>query len=231
MVQSTILPPLVRGKWTPMTYEEFLVWAPEGLRTEWTDGEGIVYVSNSDRHQWMIALFANLLTGFAELNRLGRVVTAPYPVILCPGGPHREPDVMFVAADRLDRWDHQRFHGAPDFAFEALSEETATEDRGRKRRDFETAGTREYLMMDARPSRFDFEFLRMDVTGRYRDVEPDDQGRYHSVVLPGFWLNPEWFRRDPLPDHHDLLYAIAGRDYDEWLAAKRRARLTDRNAT
>lgn len=227
MVQSAILPPLVRGKWTPMTYEEFLAWAPEGVRTEWTDGEGIAYVSNSDRHQWMIALFANLLTGFADLFGLGRVVTAPYPVILRPGGPHREPDVMFVAGDRLDQWTHQRFYGAPDFAFEALSDETAVEDRGRKRREFERAGTREYLMMDARPNRFDFDFLRLDTTGHFQDVEPDEQGRYHSDVLPGFWLKPEWFRRDPLPDHHDLLYAIAGRAYDEWLAAKRRAWLTD----
>ncbi len=42
MVQSSTLPPLVRGKWYPMTYEEFLAWAPDGLRTEWTDGEELV---------------------------------------------------------------------------------------------------------------------------------------------------------------------------------------------
>lgn len=228
MVQPAVLPPLVRGTWIPMTYEVFLVWAPEGVRTEWTDGEGIAYVSNSDRHQWMIALFANLLTGFADLFGLGRVVTAPYPAILWPGGPHREPDVMFVANDRLDRWTHQRFHGAPDFAFEALSDETAAEDQRRKRHELEAAGTPEYLMMDARPNRFEFIFLRRDAAGRYQDVEPDGQGRYHSLVLPGFWLDPQWFRRDPLPDHHDLLYAIAGRNYDDWLSAKRRAWLSDR---
>jgi Uma2 family endonuclease len=223
MAQSATLPPLVRGEWLPMTHEEFLAWSPEGVRTEWTDGEGIAYASNSDRHQWLIALFANLLTGFAELYGLGRVVTAPYPAVLWPGGPHREPDVMFVARDRLDRWTHQRFHGAPDFAFEALSEDTAAEDRGRKRRDLEAAGTAEYLMMDARPNRFDFVFLRLDGAGRYEDVEPGDQGRYHLAVLPGFWLDPAWFRQDPLPDYQDLLSAIAGRAYDEWLAAKRRA--------
>src|SRR5687768_8003485 len=45
MAQTIPLPPLVRGQWTKMTYEDFLAWAPEGLRTEWRDGEGIVYVS------------------------------------------------------------------------------------------------------------------------------------------------------------------------------------------
>jgi Uma2 family endonuclease len=211
-----------------MTYEEFLAWAPDGLRTEWTDGEGIIYVSNSDRHQALILLVVSTLDAFVKLFGLGRVSMAPYPAKLWPDGPHREPDVMFVAAARLDQWTHQRYHGAPDFVFEALSEETAAEDRGRKRRELETAGTHEYLMMDARPNRFDFVFLRLDTGGRYEDVKPDDQGHYHSEVLPGFWLNPEWFRGDPLPDHHDLLYAIAGHAYDEWLAAKRRAWLADR---
>ena len=223
MIEQATLPPLVRGEWFPMTYDEFLAWAPKGLRTEWTDGKGIVYVSNSDRHQWMIALLYNLIDGFNDLFGLGRVVTAPYPAILWPGGPHREPDVMFVSKARLDQWTDQRFHGAPDFAFEALSEEMANEDRGRKRGDFEMAGAREYVMADARPGRDEFIFLRLDAAGRYQDVEPDDQGRYHSEVLPGFWLDPKWFRQDPLPYYQDLLYAIAGRAYDEWLAAKRRA--------
>jgi hypothetical protein len=48
--QPLTLPRVIRGEWTPMSYEAFLAWAPEGMRTEWRDGEGIVYVSASDRH-------------------------------------------------------------------------------------------------------------------------------------------------------------------------------------
>jgi hypothetical protein len=50
MVQAAIRPPLVRGEWFPMTYEELLTWAPDGLNTEWTDGEDIIHVSTGDRH-------------------------------------------------------------------------------------------------------------------------------------------------------------------------------------
>jgi hypothetical protein len=46
--------------------------------------------------------------------------------------------------------------------------------------------------------------------------------------LPGFWLDPNWFWQDSLPDAEDAMFAIAGRAYDEWLAAKRRAWLADR---
>jgi Uma2 family endonuclease len=231
MVQPATLPPLVRGEWVPMTYEEFLAWAPDGLRTEWTDGEGIAYVSNSDRHQALVLLLASTLDVFVKLFSLGRVITAPYPAKLWPDGPHREPDVMFVAAAQLDQWSRQRFHGAPDFVFEALSEDTAAEDRGRKLREYAAAGVREYLMLDARPGRYEFIFLRRDAEGHLQAVEPDEQGHYHSQVLPGFWLDPAWFRQDPLPDHHDLLYAIAGWAYDEWLAAKRRAWLAGPDRT
>jgi Uma2 family endonuclease len=209
VAQQATLSPLTRGEWFPMTYEEFLAWAPDGLRTEWTDGEGIIHVSTGDRHQWTIAVFAMLLSEFVRPFGLGRVVTAPYPAKLWPDGPHREPDVMFVSASRLSSWTHQRFHGAPDFATEVLSEETAGEDRGRKRREFETAGVREYLMLEGRPGRDDFEFLRMDAVGRLQPVAPDDQGRYHSKVSSGFWFHPDWFRQDPLPNPMTILRRIS----------------------
>jgi hypothetical protein len=32
----------------------------------------------------------------------------------------------------------------------------------------------------------------LDEKGRYRPVPVDPDGRYHSTVLPGFWLQVEW---------------------------------------
>ena len=60
--------------------------------------------------------------------------------------------------------------------------------------------------------------------GLYQAIEPDVQGRYHSAVLPGFWLDPDWFRQDPLPDAEDLLFEMAPDAYWAWLLAKRQAR-------
>src|SRR5688500_17611249 len=124
MAQPTALPPMVRGEWTPMTYEAFLAWAPEGMRTEWTNGEGIVYVTASDRHQALILLVASLLDTFARVFGLGRVGMAPYPMVFHPGGPHREPDVLFLGSEHLDRWTAQRLHGPADLVVEVLSEDT-----------------------------------------------------------------------------------------------------------
>jgi Uma2 family endonuclease len=209
MVQPSTLPPLVRGEWIPMTYEEFLAWAPHGPRTEWRDGEGIVYMTNSDRHQALILLVASLLETFARLFGLGRVSMAPYAMLLRPGGPHREPDVLFVRTEHLDHWTSQRLHGPADLAVEVLSEDTASEDRGRKRAEYEALGVAEYLLLDARPGRQEFAYLRLDADGRYQAVEPDGQGRYHSGMLPGFWIDPTWFWQDDLPSSLTLLRRIS----------------------
>ena len=224
MVQPSTLPPRVRGEWVPMTYEEFLAWAPEGLRTEWTDGEGIAYVTVSDRHQALIVLVVSLLKSFVGLFDAGRVSIAPYPMVLRPGGPHREPDVLFVRTEHLDRWTGQRLHGPADLVFEMLSEDTAGEDRGRKRDEYEALGVPEYVMIDARPGRQEFAYLQLDESRSYQPVAPDDHGRYHSIVLPGFWLDPAWFRQEPLPDVEDLLLAIVPDAYEAWILAKIRAR-------
>ena len=217
MVQPLTLPPLVRGEWIPMTYEEFLAWAPEGMRTEWTDGEGIVYVSNSDRHQALIVLVVSLLESFVRLFDAGRVSIAPYPMLLRPGGPHREPDVIFVRAEHLDRWSRQRLHGTADLAVEVLSEDTAGEDRGRKREQYAALGVTVDVMIDARPVRHEFAYLRLDADGSYQPVEPDASGRYHSAVLPGFWLDPDWFRQEPLPGVERLILRIAPEAYRRYL--------------
>jgi hypothetical protein len=63
-----------------MTYEELLAWAPDGRRTEWTDGEGTVCMTVSDRHQALVLLFASTLDGYVRLFDLGRVSLAPYPM-------------------------------------------------------------------------------------------------------------------------------------------------------
>jgi hypothetical protein len=40
-------------------------------------------------------------------------------------------------------------------------------------------------------------------------VLPDAGGRYHSAVLPGFWIDPTWLREDPLPPVEDVMMEIA----------------------
>ncbi|HKG26581.1 MAG TPA: Uma2 family endonuclease, partial [Thermomicrobiales bacterium] len=131
--------------------------------------------------------------------------------------------------DQLDQVHHQWVDGPALLGVEYISDESVERDLIEKRAEFERAGMREYLPIDARPGRYTFHWLRLDEDGHYQEVAPDDRERYHSESLPGFWLDPEWFWQDPLPDVEDAMFAIAGHAYDEWLAAKRRAWLADQS--
>ena len=206
-----------------MSFAEFLDWAPPGGRTERTDGEGIFYTTASDRHQAIVLLLASVLDALTRVFGSGRVGAAPFAMRFEPGGPHREPDVLFVRGANLDRWTAQRLIGPADLVVEVLSEDTAGEDRGRKPAQYAALGVAEYLMVDARPGRSEFAFLRRDPAGAYQPVLPDGHGRYHPEVVTGFWLDPAWFRRDPLPDPEDLLLAIAPDAYEAWILTKIRA--------
>jgi Uma2 family endonuclease len=217
MAQTAALPPLVRGEWYPMTYEEFERWVPHGMHGEWWDGEGIIFVAPTEEHQWGAFFLAELIGAFSRLFGLGRVMIAPFEMRLSEGA-RPEPDVLYVAPEHADRWQGKRLVGPADFVGELTSDDTAVHDRERKRAAYEAAGIPEYLRVDRRrrPGRFDFD--RLDSNGRYQPVEADARGRYHSLVLPGFWLDPDWFWQDPLPDVNRLLLQIAPEAYRRYLA-------------
>jgi len=60
MVQQVTTRPIVRDTWVPMSYEEWLDWAPEGTVSEWVDGKGMIFLPASQEHQWSMILLYNL---------------------------------------------------------------------------------------------------------------------------------------------------------------------------
>jgi Uma2 family endonuclease len=207
-----------------MTYEEY--WALgelDGLRVEWVDGEAIVFMGALIRHARMTGFSNNLLSGFVRILDLGEVFSEQFAMDLPTRPSVRLPDVFVVLHAHKDRLRREGLFGAADFVMECVSEDSVTRDLRDKRREYEQAGVPEFVAADSREGRRDFEFLRLDANGAYQDVDPDAQGRYHSIVLPGFWIDPQWFWQDPLPVVEDLLFEMLGDTYYEWLMARRRA--------
>lgn len=199
MVQQASLPPVVVGQWVPMTFEEFLDWAPSKGQAEWVDGEGIIYVGSIPRHAQLQDFLHRLLGDFAEAHDLGQTL-ASNVVLRLPTRPSgREPDLMVVLAQHRDQIGERWVEGPVDLVVELVSDDSTTRDRRDKLREYEAEGVREYLVVDARLGKHGFDFYRLDETGRYEAVQPDAAGRYHSAVLPGFWIDPTWLRMEPLP--------------------------------
>lgn len=178
-----------------LTFEEFLAWCDEDTWAEWENGEVIMLSPASRRHENISDFLVAVLRIFAETRGLGEVISAPFPMRTGPDLPVREPDILFVAKENLERLKDTHLEGPADLVVEITSPESAERDRGKKFYEYEKGGVREYWLID--PDREEAEFYRL-VSGRYRLIYPEG-GIYRSEVLPGFWLRVDWLWQDPLP--------------------------------
>lgn len=179
----------------PISYEEFLEWTDEDTRAEWVDWEVIVMSPASTRHQDIADFLTAGLRLYVEHHDLGRVLSAPFQMKLENG---REPDVVFVETEHLDRLQDTHLSGPADLVVEIVSPESGPRDRGEKFYEYEAGGIREYWLID--PERQQVELYRLaEDSGRYRPVQPEAGDRYHSEVVPGFWLRASWLWQEPLP--------------------------------
>jgi Uma2 family endonuclease len=193
-----------------MSYEEFLAWADEDVHAEWVNGEVIVQMLPKEPHQRVVAFLIQLMGLFIQLSRLGRLLPAPFEMRAIPDGPAREPDLIFVAREHLDRLSPERLSGPADLVVEVISDDSVARDRADKFYEYQTAGVREYWIVDSRPGRERADFYVLDDKGRYRPVPPAPDGRYDSTVLPGFWLQMDWLTSPEPPDVLTALAAVVG---------------------
>ena len=180
-----------------LSFEEFLTWCDEDTWAEWVDGSVIMVSAASDRHQNLADFLTAVLRIYVESRDLGSVRSVPFLMRLPDVPSGREPDLLFVAAARRSQLKEAYLDGPADLVVEIVSPESRLRDRGEKFAEYELGGVREYWIVDPELRRADF--YRLDPQARYRLVEPDAEGKYHSAAIPGFWLRVEWLWQEPLP--------------------------------
>jgi Uma2 family endonuclease len=197
-----------------MSYEEFLQWAGEDTHAEWVDGEVIIHTPPKDIHQATVRFLHRLLGLFVDLFNLGKIRIAPFEIKLEPGGPSREPDLLFIAKENLERLT-ERLTGPADLIVEVISEDSVRRDRDDKFREYGAAGVREYWIIDPRPGKQRADFFRLEEGGAYRLFATEDDARAESQVLPGFWLRPAWLWEADEGDPFLSFCEMAGLPQDE----------------
>ncbi len=199
-----------------MTYEEFLDAVDEDSRAEWVDGVMEIMSSPASlRHQTIAYFLQDLLTTFVRIHALGAVIDGPYQMKLPRSG--REPDVIFVAQDHLDRFEQDFLHGPADLVVEVVSPESVRRDQQIKLAEYQEGGVPEYWLIDPRPRRKRAIFYQLDDAGRYQVAPPDSAGVYNSRAVPGFWLRVAWLWQQPLPDPTRVLLEIDRDAYAAYL--------------
>ena len=208
----------------PITFEAFLDWMDEDTLAEWVDGEIIMTSPASAEHQDIRDFLLNVMSLYVEGRRLGKLLSSPFLVHLPARPSGREPDLCYVTTEHLDRLRPTYFVGPPDLVVEIISPESDARDRGDKFVEYEASGVPEYWLID--PLRRQITFFRIEQDGRYQAAPTDNTGMYHSSVLVGFWLKPEWLWQRPLPGVAWTAAQIGGLEHARTMLAALRGSLS-----
>jgi Uma2 family endonuclease len=119
---------------------------PEGTRAELFQSQVIMAPAPEIFHQDIELTLTLLLAKHIRTHKLGKCWTSPIDVELAPDTVV-QPDLVFVAQERLGIVGTKRIVGAPDLVIEILSPSTATHDLVRKRAAYQLAGVRHYWIV------------------------------------------------------------------------------------
>jgi Uma2 family endonuclease len=177
-----------------VTFEQFYEIVEENVKADLLDGKIIRDSPAIPRHGFTVTWINNVMSYYAGKRDLGIVGGATMTVRLTKyQGP--EPDVFFIRKNRLHIVKEKFVYGPPDLCVEVISKSSRKIDRGRKFVLYADHGVKEYWIID--PLRITVEFYE-NQEGEWVEIKPDEQGRLHSKILPGFWLQPEWFAAFPM---------------------------------
>lgn len=185
---------------TRMSEEEFVRWATSETRAEWVNGEVIIMSPVNPEHARINRWMAHLLELFVDRSGLGMIVGPDVMVRLAEQHRRRAPDLVFVAKEHADRVTRTHVEGVPDLVVEIVSPDSEARDWREKYLEYESAGVREYWVIDP-PSQHIEAYALRDM--HYQRIA-ETEGRISSSVLPGFFVKAAWFWQEPLPKIHDI---------------------------
>ncbi|BAF58555.1 Uncharacterized protein conserved in cyanobacteria [Pelotomaculum thermopropionicum SI] len=169
------------------TYEDYCR-LPEGAPYELIGGKLVMTPSPGKKHQIILKRLLKLLDNYVEDKDAGEVLCVPRDVCLAPTEVY-QPDILFVAKDRLEISAEDKVNGAPDMIAEILSPSNAYYDLRKKFKAYEKYGVREYWIVD--PEEASIEVYEL-ADGKFRlAAQKEKSGIVSSVVLPGFTIKLE----------------------------------------
>jgi Uma2 family endonuclease len=172
-----------------LTYRDYETLPNDGRRYEIHDGELCVTPSPSLEHQIISMRLVSALLKWVEAHPGGLLLYALLDVILADRPEETsivQPDILYLAPDRLGLASHRGIEGPPTLAVEILSPSTRTLDRVTKRRLYARYGV-PYLWLvdpDARAVEvFALESDRYVLAAGAAGAEPIDLPPFTALAL------------------------------------------------
>ena len=165
-----------------LTYADYAALPDDGQRYEILDGELAVTPAPGRRHQQIVGELFIVLHAHVKTRGLGQVFVSPFDVILDDTSVV-EPDIVYVARDRLGIVAERGVEGAPTLAIEVISPSTRARDRDAKRELYARHGVPFFWIVDPETRSIDAYVLR---SGAY--------------VVEGQAAGADSLRAEPFPD-------------------------------
>ncbi|MEW6572047.1 MAG: Uma2 family endonuclease [Bacillota bacterium] len=166
----------------PCTYEDYRK-LPEGAPYQLIGGELVLTPAPGTYHQIISMKLGFQMVDFVSKNGLGIVLYAPIDVYLEETETY-QPDIIFIAQERMEIIEPARVNGAPDLVVEILSPTTAYYDLRKKYKIYEKSGVKEYWIVDPEEKSVQVFVLKEGKFALDQDVA--GQGAVSSRIIEGF---------------------------------------------
>lgn len=164
------------------TYEDY-ARLPEGAPFQLIGGKLIMTPAPGTYHQIILMRLIEKLLFFLAGKDLGILFTAPVDVFLEEKETY-QPDIIFIAKDRLHIIETTKIKGAPDLVIEILCPSTGYYDLKKKARVYARCGVKEYWIVD--PEDKSIEVFQQKEGNFVLVHHVEETGQAKSILLKGF---------------------------------------------
>src|SRR5699024_10209322 len=130
-----------------VTYDDYQALPDDGNQYQIIGGKLYMTAAPFTKHQRTVRNIFLILDDYVVQNDLGEVFFAPFDVVLSMTDVV-QPDVLFIAKERLNIITQKNIVAAPDLIVEVLSPATRQIDRNPKKALYTRHGVKEYWLAD-----------------------------------------------------------------------------------
>jgi Uma2 family endonuclease len=162
---------------------------------EWVEGY-VIRMSPTKRHQHLLTFLDNCFQVYFLINPIGEFLRETF--LMRVAKSYRKPDLFIVLKENAPQLSETMMQGAADICIEIVSPESVTRDYGDKLTEYETAGVREYWVID--PLHEQAIFYRLQENGHYLAIALDSDENYTTPLLPKFYVHVPTLWQEALPN-------------------------------
>ncbi len=157
----------------------------EGAPFQLIGGKLIMNPAPVPYHQRISRNIEYYLFGFVQKHDLGEVYYAPIDIYLGNQEVY-QPDILFIAKDRLSIIGKKNIQGAPNLVIEILSESSVYNDLKKKKKVYEQSGVQEYWIVDPNDQTIEIYILKNKKYTLEKEFSKNEI--LESPMFPGFAL-------------------------------------------